>query len=68
MKKKLTEKEIDKLVVAQADSQAAWEIPIFVNRKRAYTLIAEVAIDDRKPTRTGRPKNGKSGGRRLKTL
>jgi uncharacterized protein (DUF433 family) len=38
MNKNLTEKEIDKLVIAQADNSNAWEKPIRVNRKKAFSL------------------------------
>lgn len=41
MKKHLTQKEIDRLVTAQADNPDSWEAPIFVNRKRTFTLVAE---------------------------
>lgn len=34
----LTEKEIDKIVVAQADEDDAWEKPILVNRKKTFSL------------------------------
>lgn len=35
MNKNLTEKEIDDLVIAQADNDDAWEKPIFVNREKS---------------------------------
>jgi uncharacterized protein (DUF433 family) len=38
MNKKLSEKEIDALVVAQTDDNKAWEKPIFVNRKKTFSL------------------------------
>jgi uncharacterized protein (DUF433 family) len=34
----LTEKEIDELVVSQADEAEAWEKPIRINRKIVFTL------------------------------
>lgn len=34
----LTEDEIDKIVVAQADEDDAWEKPIRVNRKNVFSL------------------------------
>ncbi len=36
----LTEREIDKLVVAQADDEDAWEKPIHVNRKTVFSIAA----------------------------
>ena len=38
MNKKLSEKEIDALVVAQVDDNDAWEKLIFVNRKKTFSL------------------------------
>lgn len=38
MNTKLTQTEIDKIVVSQADNEEAWEKPIMVNRERAYFL------------------------------
>ena len=38
MNKKLSEKEIDALVVAQADDNDAWEKLIFVNRRKTFSL------------------------------
>lgn len=38
MNKKLSEKEIDALVVEQANDDNAWEKPIFVNRKKTFSL------------------------------
>ena len=38
MNNNLTEKEIDKLVVSQADDDGAWEKPIYVNRKKVFAL------------------------------
>ncbi|HXG82577.1 MAG TPA: DUF433 domain-containing protein [Pyrinomonadaceae bacterium] len=45
MNKKLSEKEIDDLVVAQADKAAAWEKPIFVNRKKMFSLAPPINVD-----------------------
>ncbi len=44
-KKKLSEKEIDNLVIAQADNNSAWEKPIRVRRgkKTSVSLPAELA-------------------------
>lgn len=38
MKKNLSQDEIDKIVVGQADSNSAWEKPIRVRRKKATSL------------------------------
>lgn len=38
MNNNLTEKEIDEIVIAQADEDDAWEKPIRVNRKRVFSL------------------------------
>lgn len=38
MNKNLTEKEIDELVISQADADDAWEKPIRVNRKKVFSL------------------------------
>ncbi len=43
--KKLSEKEIDNLVVAQTDDDDAWEKPIFVNRKKAFSIVPPIKID-----------------------
>lgn len=45
MNKKLSEKEIDDLVVAQADDQDAWEKPIFVNRKKILSIMPPINVD-----------------------
>ncbi len=37
-KKKLSEKDIDRLIVAQANDDAAWEKPIRVRRVKLATL------------------------------
>ena len=39
MNKKMTEKEIDELVISQANDDEAWEKPIRVNRKKVFSLI-----------------------------
>jgi len=41
----MCEKEIDDLVVAQADGDDAWEKPIFVNRKKAFSIVPPIKID-----------------------
>lgn len=46
MNKKLSEKEIDGLVVAQADDDDAWEKPIFVNRKKMFSIVPPINIDE----------------------
>ena len=46
MNKKLSEKEIDDLVVAQADDDDAWEKPIFVNRKKAFSIVPLINVDE----------------------
>jgi uncharacterized protein (DUF433 family) len=38
MNKNLTEREIDELVILQADDADAWEKPIRVNRKKVFSL------------------------------
>ena len=38
MNKNLTEKEIDELVILQANDDDAWEKPIRVNRTKAFSL------------------------------
>ncbi len=45
MNKKLTEKEIDDSVVAQADDDDAWEKPIYVNRKKAFSIVPPINVD-----------------------
>ena len=45
MSKKLSEKEIDALVIAQADDDDAWERPIFVNRKKMFSIVPPIKID-----------------------
>lgn len=45
VKKKLSQEEIDNIVVAQADDDSAWEEPIRVRRKKSapLTIPAELA-------------------------
>ena len=38
MNKNLTEKEIDELIISQANDKDAWEKPIYVNRKKSFSL------------------------------
>lgn len=45
MNKKLSEKEIDDLVVAQADDEDAWGKPILVNRKKMFSIAPPINID-----------------------
>jgi uncharacterized protein (DUF433 family) len=45
MNKKLSEKEIDALVVAQSETEDAWEKPIFVNRKKIFSLALPIKVD-----------------------
>lgn len=42
---RLTEKEIDRIVIAQAGDEAAWEDPIFVERgdQASFSIPAELA-------------------------
>jgi uncharacterized protein (DUF433 family) len=40
MNNNLSETEIDDLVVAEAEDDNAWEKPIFVNGKKAFSLIS----------------------------
>ena len=44
-KKDLSEKEIDKIVVAQANDESAWEMPIYVhkNKPASLSIPAELA-------------------------
>lgn len=57
MNKELTEKEIDEIVVSQADEDDAWEKPIRVNRKKIFSFsfshISEIVSD--KDVLTGTP-------------
>ena len=39
MNKKLTENEIDEIVISQADDEKAWEKPLKVKRKNAFPII-----------------------------
>jgi uncharacterized protein (DUF433 family) len=36
----LSENEVDNLVIEQAENDNAWETPIFVNRKRMFSLLS----------------------------
>lgn len=45
MNKKLSEKEIDALVVAQVEVENAWKKPIFVNRKKIFSLAPPIKVD-----------------------
>lgn len=45
MNKNLTEKEIDAMVIAQADNEDAWEKPIFVNRKKAFSIVPPIKAE-----------------------
>lgn len=45
MNKKLSEKEIDALVIKQTDDNDAWENPIFVNRKKVFSIMPPINID-----------------------
>ncbi len=45
MNKKLSEKEIDTRVVAQANDDDAWEKPIFVNRKKTFSIVPPINVD-----------------------
>lgn len=46
MNKKLSEKEIDALVIAQADDDDAWEKPIFVNRRKIFSIVPPINVDE----------------------
>jgi uncharacterized protein (DUF433 family) len=45
MNEKLSEKEIDALVAGQTDDDAAWEKPIFVNRKKVFSIVPPITVD-----------------------
>lgn len=45
MNEKLSEKEIDALVVGQTEDDAAWEKPIFVNRKKVFSIVPPITVD-----------------------
>lgn len=45
MNKKLSGKEIDALVIAQADDDDAWEKLIYVNRKKAFSIVPPIKVD-----------------------
>ncbi len=42
---KLYEKEIDVLVIAQANDDDAWEKLIYVNRKKAFSIVPPIKVD-----------------------
>jgi len=46
MNENLSEKEIDDAVVAQADDDDAWEKPIYVNRKKAFSIVPPIKTDE----------------------
>lgn len=39
MNKNLSEKEIDELVISQADDDDAWEKPVTVKRKKVFPIV-----------------------------
>lgn len=41
----LTEKEIDELVISQAEDDDAWEKPIYVNRKKIFPVLPPINVD-----------------------
>jgi hypothetical protein len=45
MNSKLSQEEVDKIVVAQADDDSAWEKPIYVRRQKSgsFSIPAELA-------------------------
>lgn len=45
MNRKLSEKEIDALVVGQTDDDEAWGKPIFVNRKKVFSIVPPIQVD-----------------------
>lgn len=45
MNNKLSEKEIDALVIEQADDNDFWEKPIYVNRKKVFPVMPPINID-----------------------
>ena len=47
MRKKLSEDEIDKVVVAQAEDDSAWEEPIRVRRDKAASLSIPAELVER---------------------
>lgn len=50
MNENLTEKEIDEIVISQANDDEEWEKPISVNRKKAFSLYfprsSEIVSDE----------------------
>jgi uncharacterized protein (DUF433 family) len=45
MNNNLTEKEIDELVISQANDDEAWEKPITVNGKRIFSIAPPIKVD-----------------------
>ena len=45
MNKNLTEQEIDELVISQANDTDDWEKPIYVNRKKIFSIIPAINVD-----------------------
>ncbi len=45
MNKNLTEKEIDELVILQAEEDNAWEKPIRVNRRKVFSLSVSPSFE-----------------------
>lgn len=45
MNNELPEKEIDARVIEEANDDAAWEKPIYVNRKKAFSIFPHINID-----------------------
>ena len=41
----MNEKEIDALVIAQANDDDDWEKPIFVNRKKIFSIVPPINVD-----------------------
>jgi len=38
----MKEKEVDNSIVVQADDDDAWEKPIFVNRKKVFSIVPPI--------------------------
>jgi len=47
MKRKLSQVEIDKIVVAQADDDSAWEKPMRVRRKKSASVVIPAQLATR---------------------
>lgn len=47
MKKKLSQVEIDKMIVAQADDDSAWEKPMRVRRKKSASVVIPTQLATR---------------------